>query len=103
MKVRWRGLVVLAVGGWFVAGSPLLAQDDQFQGLPEGPGQEDTYHACTACHAIHLVKQQRLSRSTWDGLLELMVEEHGMQELEPDEHALILDYLVAHYGRDVPR
>jgi cytochrome c len=87
---------------WHLAGQPVAAQDE-FQGLAEGPGQEETYYACTACHSIHLVKQQRLSRARWDKTLTWMVEEQGMPELEPEEGALILDYLASHYGRDSPR
>jgi cytochrome c len=83
--------------------APALAQDDGFRGLPEGPGQEETYYACTPCHSIHLVRQQRLSRARWEKTLKWMVKEQGMPELEPQERALVLDYLVSHYGQDVPR
>jgi cytochrome c len=105
--MRGRGstlLIALVASCVLGAGRPVpaLAQDE-FQGLAEGPGQEETYYACTACHSIHLVRQQRLSRARWEKALDWMVEKQGMPELEPDEHALVLEYLVRHYGQDVPR
>jgi hypothetical protein len=96
---------LLASAGWALlclAGQSARAQDE-FQGLAEGPGQEETYFACSACHSIHLVKQQRLSPERWDKTLTLMVDKQGMPEPDPDERALILEYLVTYYGRDVPR
>ncbi|MGH6917367.1 MAG: aldehyde dehydrogenase [Geminicoccaceae bacterium] len=100
--------MIAAVAGWSLVLSagpsgPARAQDDEFQGLAEGSGQEETYYACTPCHSIHLVKQQRLSRARWEKTLRWMVEEQGMPALEAEEHTLVLDYLVSHYGQDVPR
>jgi len=39
------------------------------------------------------VVQQRLSRDVWDETLDWMVEEQTMPELDPEERAVILDYL----------
>ena len=44
-------------------------------GLPEAPGAEETFHLCSACHSVALVKQQRLSDERWDYLWNWMVEE----------------------------
>ena len=76
---------------------------DALGGLPAGPGQEETYYACSACHSIHLVTQQRLPRQRWDKLLDVMVEKQGMAEPAPEDRALILDYLATHLNPDVPR
>ena len=65
---------------------------------PEGPGQVETGRLCSACHSLAIVKQQRLSRSTWDGLLDWMIEEQGMAAQPPERRALLLDYLEAHFG-----
>jgi hypothetical protein len=100
MRATARALLMVFSAGW---PAPALAQDDEFRGLAEGPGQEETYYACTPCHSIHLVRQQRLSRARWEKTLKWMVEEQGMPELEPQERALVLDYLVSHYGQEVPR
>lgn len=68
------------------------------RGWPAGPGQVETGRLCSACHSLAIVKQQRLSRAAWDRLLDWMVEEQGMAEVPPDRRALILEYLVAHFG-----
>jgi len=65
---------------------------------PPGPGQAETGRLCNSCHSLTLVKQQKLSRSTWDKLLVWMVEEQGMAEQPPGTRDLILDYLAAHFG-----
>ena len=76
---------------------PATAQDD-FGGLPEGPGQEEVFYNCGYCHSLRTVTNQNLQRWRWDQLLTWMVEEQGMAELEDDTRAVILEYLVAHYG-----
>ncbi|MDX1402307.1 MAG: hypothetical protein R3245_10320 [Kiloniellales bacterium] len=78
-----------------------LGEDsDDWQGLPPGPGREEVYYSCQACHSLAIVKQQGLSRESWDETLVWMVEEQGMPEPDPVERNLILDYLANHYGRN---
>lgn len=61
MRLLRRVVFAAILGG--VAGAPLaLAAEDEFQGLPKGPGQELTFYTCSACHSIRLVLQQRLTR-----------------------------------------
>lgn len=74
--------------------------EDEWGDLPPGPGREEVFYLCAACHSLAIVKQQGLDRVDWDETLDWMVEEQGMPELEPDERTLLLDYLTAHYGRD---
>lgn len=93
---------MLASGMLLAAISPAVAQDE-LGGLPAGPGQEETYYACSACHSIRLVAQQRLPRRRWDHLLDWMVEKQGMAELPAADRTLILDYLATHLNPDVPR
>jgi hypothetical protein len=90
------GLAALACLG------PARAQED-LGGLPAGPGQEETYYNCNACHSIRLVTQQRLSRERWDEILDEMVAKQGMPPLPDEERALVLGYLAEHLGQDVPR
>lgn len=74
--------------------------DEQlWQGLPAGPGREMVFGLCQACHSLAIVKQQGLSRDSWDETLVWMVEEQGMPPLDPDNLKLVLDYLATHYGR----
>lgn len=71
----------------------------KWQGLPAGPGREDVFYRCKACHSLMIVKQQGLSRPAWDESLEWMVEEQGMPPIEDEStRARILDYLSAHFG-----
>lgn len=65
---------------------------------PAGPGQAETGQLCNSCHSLAIVKQQRLSRSTWDKLLNWMVSEQGMSPQAPERRELILGYLVQHFG-----
>jgi hypothetical protein len=80
----------------------VAAQPDDFGGLPEGPGRAETYGNCVACHSTMIIRQQRLSRRTWDEVLTWMVEDKGMWEMTPDVRATVLDYLVEHFGPDSP-
>lgn len=74
-------------------------QEDNWDGLPPGPGREEVFYTCNACHSLKLVTQQGMSRSRWDDTLEWMVEEQGMSEFTNDNvKALVLDYLTQHFG-----
>lgn len=54
---------------------------------------------CSACHSLHMVAQQGLSRSRWDKMLDWMIEEQGMEELDGDNREAVLDYLSTYYGQ----
>ena len=88
------GAIMIAPGG------PALADEDELGGIPRGPGAEETYYLCSACHSFRLVAQQGLSRESWEEALVWMVEEQEMEEPEPAELQLILDYLAKYYGPD---
>lgn len=98
----FRALAILlalgGVGGAFVSTAARGQADDEFGGLPAGPGQEETFYLCSACHSIRLVTQQRLTRPVWDDTLDWMVEKQGMPEPAPKERKLILDYLSTHFA-----
>jgi len=71
----------------------------KWQGLPPGPGREDVFYRCNACHSLMIVKQQGLSRDAWDESLEWMVEEQGMSPIEDESTRIrILEYLSANFG-----
>jgi hypothetical protein len=46
--------------------------------LPDGPGQEETFYACTACHSTAIIRRSGLPRPQWDRLMDWMVEKQGM-------------------------
>lgn len=54
--------------------------------------------ACSACHSLYLVTQQGLSKERWDEILTWMVDEQGMDEMDPDDREAILVYLSTYYG-----
>ena len=93
--------IVFLFGGWGVPSAAVDAED--FGGLPPGPGREEVYAACATCHSIKLVVQQRLDRGFWDESLDYMVKEQAMPELDPDERAVILDYLSTYLSATTPR
>jgi len=71
--------------------------DETPEDLPAGPGREETFYACTACHGFKIVAQQGQGRKGWDDTLSWMTTKHGMNAIEGDDRKLILDYLEAHY------
>ena len=104
-RVFWC-LALAGLGCCALADPPAaLAQDEDasLAAMPDQPGREEVFYTCNACHSIHLVTQQRLPRERWDQLLDWMVEEQGMPELTTQQRRVILQYLVTHYGSDVPR
>jgi cytochrome c len=86
-----------AVVAAFLLLAPATADED-FGGLPAGEGQELVFYACTGCHSLMIIQQQDFSRRVWSEVLDWMVEQQGMAELPPEDEAIILDYLVEHYG-----
>ena len=66
--------------------------------LPDGEGRDDVFYGCTACHGSAVIRRSRLSRAGWDGLMDWMVERHGMAPLEGSDRTLVVDYLARHFG-----
>ena len=76
-----------------------FGQEQDWQGLPPGPGREEVFYSCNVCHSLMLVTQQGMNRDRWDDTLEWMVEEQGMTEIEDvATRERILDYLSTHFG-----
>lgn len=99
-----RVFVLLAAA--LLGGAPLLQaqpspqfapRDESPEELPPGPGREETFYACTACHNFKLVAAQGMNRRQWDESLTWMTERHGMPALEGDERRTVLDYLESTY------
>jgi cytochrome c len=74
-----------------------MSADHDYGGLPD-EARTLLYFACSACHSIHLVKQQGLNRKRWQETLEWMVDEQGMESLPTQDQERILDYLAKHFG-----
>jgi hypothetical protein len=102
--------LVLALGLVGVAGAVhaqaptpgFAARDERVDDLPEGPGRDETFGMCTACHGYKLVSNQGMSRDKWDETLTWMTERHNMPALQGADRELILDYLSAHHPPKAP-
>ena len=102
-------IITATLAGWGVLSPAALAAErtasgtgeaEEHGGLPEGPGREQVFYACQACHSLAIVKQQGLDWDSWDETLVWMVEEQDMDPLDPEERKLILNYLATYFGRD---
>jgi mono/diheme cytochrome c family protein len=60
---------------------------------PAGPGRDDTFYACTACHGFKLIAAQGLTRAGWEESIALMTRRHGMPPLDGKERETVLNYL----------
>lgn len=65
--------------------------------LPEGPGRDETFYGCTACHGTAIIRQQGMTRERWDDTMRVMTEKHGMVAYEGELRDTILDYLATHF------
>ena len=76
-----------------VAPPPVLAEAETPDALPDGPGRDDTFYRCTACHSTALIRRSGFTRAQWDDLMDWMVQRQNMPPLEPDMRRIIVDYL----------
>lgn len=55
---------------------------------------------CTECHTFNYPSTQpKLDRAGWQRVITKMTEKFGMDKLAPEANDVILDYLVANYGK----
>lgn len=95
------GVIVLALAtaGAQTAKVPQFApRDEDPKEYAAGPGRDDTFYACTACHAFRIVAQQGMTREQWDESLTWMTQRHKMPAITGKERDVILTYLAANYG-----
>jgi hypothetical protein len=95
MNVRAVALVLLAL-----LASPAMAQtftpgQESPEDYPDGPGREQAFYACVACHGFKIVAQQGQTRQQWDDTLDWMTQKHGMPPVDGELRKLVLDYLEA--------
>jgi hypothetical protein len=64
---------------------------------PDGPGREQTFYTCTACHGFKLVAAQGQARGQWEDTLDFMTARHNMPKLEGNDRKIVLDYLEASF------
>ena len=99
----WSAVLAAALAGTSArAQTAFTPRDENVESLPAGPGREETFGLCSACHAFRLVSNQGQSRAQWDDILTLMTNRHGMPEIEGADRDLILNYLAQHYPSRAP-
>jgi hypothetical protein len=99
----------LALAATFSFASDSFAQAPQFvprdenpEDFPAGPGRDDTFYACTACHNFKLVAQQGMTRAQWEDSLKWMTDRHNMAPLADKDQKVVLDYLEATFPPRAP-
>jgi hypothetical protein len=81
-----------------VAQAPAFTpSDEKPEDFPAGPGRDDTFYSCTACHGFKLVAQQGQTRQQWDETLDWMTQKHNMPKPDDKLRNTMLDYLEATY------
>jgi hypothetical protein len=104
----WRaaaGLAAVLLAAGAHAQAPATAfnpREERVEDLPAGPGRDETFGLCTACHNFRLVAAQGLSRERWDESMTWMTVRHNMPDVQGEDRKLILDYLATHYPPRAP-
>ncbi|MCA3363517.1 MAG: hypothetical protein ING08_05410 [Roseomonas sp.] len=80
------------------AAAALAERQEEETVLAEGEGRSEVFGYCTACHNTALIRRSAFTRERWDELMDWMAEKHGMNPLEGEFRATIVDYLARHYG-----
>lgn len=97
------GCVAALFAAGALAQAPALApRAESVDDLPAGPGREETFGLCAACHNFRLVAAQGMSRERWDESMTWMTVRHNMPDVQGEERKLILDYLATHYPPRAP-
>ncbi len=83
-----------------LAQAPRAAEEtDRVTGLTLEGDWQLVQANCTECHSALLITQNAGSRGIWQIRIATMRNTHGMDELDADIEARILDYLAEHYGQ----
>ena len=100
-------LMLASLAGVLVA-LPAFAQtaftprDESPEEFVAGPGRDETFYACTACHGFKLVAQQGMTRAQWEDSINLMVRRHNMPPLDDKDRETVLTYLETAYPPRAP-
>jgi len=101
--MRWTSLLIAAAAltglaaASFAQTQTFTPREENPEEFAPGPGRDETFYTCTACHNFKLVAQQGMSRRQWEETLVLMNEKHGMPKLDEKERATVLNYLETAY------
>ncbi|MEH2590873.1 hypothetical protein [Bradyrhizobium sp. AZCC 1721] len=95
-------LVWLAMAGalWIVpatAQTSFAPREESPEQFPAGPGRDETFYACSACHGFRLVAEQGMTRAQWEDSINLMIRRHNMPPLDDGDREKVLSYLETAY------
>jgi mono/diheme cytochrome c family protein len=93
-------LLILAIG--LAQAQKFIPRDESPEEFPAGPGRDETFYSCTACHGFKLVAAQGMNRRQWEDTLAVMTAKHGMPNLEGRDRELVLNYLETTYPPRAP-
>jgi len=77
-------------------------RDETPEEFPAGPGRDETFYACTACHNFKLVAAQGMNRRQWEDSIDWMITRHNMPPLDDADRKVVLDYLEQTYPPRAP-
>jgi hypothetical protein len=77
------------------AATSFVPREENPEDFPAGPGRDDAFYNCTACHGFKLIAQQGMNRPQWDDSINLMIVKHNMPPLDAKTHDIVLNYLAA--------
>jgi hypothetical protein len=89
-------VLTLAVGTAALLGPQASRAGAQDAGIPKTEGWVLVASRCVICHGVEIAVQQRQGPLGWGEIIDRMVK-YGMP-LEPGERAVLVGYLVRHYG-----
>lgn len=79
---------------FFFLSTIVIAEENEFGGLPPGEGRELTFDICTECHSTKVILQSRLTRDDWDETItDMEVEMREEQELEQEAEEDLMELM----------
>jgi cytochrome c5 len=83
-----------------VAGSVTIKLPADKSRFAPGPNVRLVDEECRECHsADYVTSQPPQDRAGWEKVVTKMIDKYGMDRLSVSQQALIVDYLVAVYGK----
>ena len=101
-KATLLALFALVLSAGAFAQTAFTPRDESPEEFAAGPGRDETFYACTACHGFKLVAQQGMTRAQWEDSINLMIRRHNMPPLDEKDRAVVLGYLEATYPPRAP-
>jgi competence protein ComEA len=71
------------------------------EGMPDGPGKEQTVKACGTCHETRRAASVRLTPEGWAAVIDGMMKRGA--KVSDEEFPIILDYLSTHFLGAAPQ